>query len=190
MAQPKLISLALLAAGLLLAVPVQAQSGAAVGGGTFHVDFEVDPTAYVLSGHSLHVGLGYGRARLDLGNFAMSMPRFMHGADGFDVSFQGYGLKLQYFFQAEPDGFFAGVDAGLARVLAERHDTALAARDAQLSVGAHVGYRVPIAGGFYITPWIGVGYSFGVRAVTLAGATYEASPFSVFPAIHVGYRAF
>ncbi|MFO0658259.1 MAG: hypothetical protein U0165_00270 [Polyangiaceae bacterium] len=45
----------------------------------FHADFEVDPTAYVLDGYSLHVGLGQGRFRLDLGAFAMKVPGAIHG---------------------------------------------------------------------------------------------------------------
>jgi len=31
-------------------------------------DVEVDPTAYALSGNSIHVGVGYQHLRLDLGN--------------------------------------------------------------------------------------------------------------------------
>jgi len=39
-----------------------------------HADFEVDPTALVLAGHSLHVGSGWKRVRLDLGAFATLVP--------------------------------------------------------------------------------------------------------------------
>lgn len=39
----------------------------------FHADFEVDPTAYILDGYSLHAGIGWKRVRVDLGAFAMSL---------------------------------------------------------------------------------------------------------------------
>lgn len=155
----------------------------------FHADAEVDPTAYALSGNSIHVGVGAGRVRVDLGNFAMRIPNAIHGHDGFDVSFDGYGAKLQVFRWSDAQrGAFAGVDAGVLRVLAARQGTDLAARQTQLGVGIHVGYRFAITEHVYATPWLGVGYDFGARDVTLANATYKASTWSVFPAVHVGYQ--
>ena len=174
---------------LLVAARADAQAAVPHERAGMHMDFELDPTAYVLAGHSLHVGLGYGRARLDLGNFAIAMPQFLHGNDGFDVSYDGYGVKLQYFLFAEQAGLFAGVDGNLMRGLAQRQHTSLSTRSLQGSLGLHVGYRIPIIAGFYITPWIGVDYDFGARDVTLRGATYKASSITVFPAIHLGYRA-
>src|SRR5262245_36496062 len=48
----------------------------------FHADVEIDPTAYVLGGYSLHVGLGWRRVRVDLGAFAMTLPgAFVPGDD-------------------------------------------------------------------------------------------------------------
>lgn len=152
-----------------------------------HFDAEVDPTAYALSGYSLHLGVGYGRARLDLGAYAMNVPRFVHGNDAFDVSFGGFGIKAQYFVLSEQRGLFAGVDAGPTRVLIERRDTSLAARQDTLGVGVNAGYRFALPAGFYVTPWIGVGYGWGFRDVTFAGATYKSSPVTVFPAVHLGY---
>src|SRR5882724_10999675 len=86
----------------------------------FHADVEVDPTAYVLDGDSIHVGLGYRQFRLDLGVFALALPQFAHGDDGFDVSFGGFGAKLQWFPLAEQRGLVVGVDGGYTRVLARR----------------------------------------------------------------------
>lgn len=156
--------------------------------GALRVDAEIDPTAYVLSGNSLHLGLGYGRYRLDLGNFALAVPQWVHGDDGFDVSFAGYGAKLQAFVSGDQRGLFAGIDGGWSRVLVERQGSELAVRQHQLGLGAQVGYRIPIVDRLYVTAWIGVGYQFGAKDVMLSGATYDASPISVFPAIHVGYQ--
>jgi hypothetical protein len=153
-----------------------------------HADAEVDPTAYALSGNSLHVGIGYRAWRLDVGNFGLALPRWVHGNDDFDVAFDGYGLKLQRFLFAEQRGLFVGVDAGVVRTVVERRGTDLAARDLQLNAGVAAGYRFAIHDRFYATAWLGVGRVFGARTVTLDGARFEPQRTTVFPAIHVGYR--
>jgi hypothetical protein len=154
----------------------------------FHADAEIDPTAYVLGGYSLHVGLGWDRARLDLGAFALDVPEFVHGNEDFEASFNGYGLKVQYFFFAEQRGLFAGIDGAVIRALVRRRGTELASLDTQVSAGVNAGYRIELGAGFYVTPWLGVGAVFGADDVTLAGETFEQSPWLVFPAIHLGYR--
>lgn len=186
------IALLVTLATALVAAPASAEEAAPAAGASassaFHVDAEIDPTAYLLKGYSLHLGLGWRRVRLDLGAYAMALPAFAHADDGFDVSFDGFGAKLQYFLFSEQKGLFAGVDAGLARVLAERQGTDLAVRRDQVSVGVNAGWRIPIVAGLYATPWIGIGWSPNARDVTLGGAKYEASPVTVFPAVHLGYR--
>jgi len=155
---------------------------------SIHGDIEVDPTAYVLDGYSLHVGIGYEHLRLDLGNFAMELPQFVHGDDGFNVAFDGYGAKLQYWVRSDQTGLFAGIDAGVVRVHAHLQGSDLSADDTQIGAGVHAGYRLSLPAGFYATAWLGVGYAFSADNVMLGGKTYDASPFSVFPAIHLGYR--
>lgn len=154
----------------------------------FHADAEVDPTAYVLSGYSLHVGIGYRHVRLDLGAFAMDLPSFVHGNEGFQSSFNGYGMKLHVFPFAEQQGPFVGVDGGTARMEATWEATGETRQQRQFSAGVHAGWRIGLPAGFYATPWIGVSYAFGAGDITIRGATYKASPVSVFPAIHLGYR--
>lgn len=158
------------------------------GGSAFHADVEVDPTAYVLSGHSLHVGLGYRHVRLDLGAFAMALPAWAHGNDGYDASFNGFGAKLQVFPFAEQRGFFVGVDGGVSRLLARRQGTDLASEQLQGAVGVDLGYRISLPADFYVTPWIGVSYQFGRKDVTLAAAAWHQNALNVFPAVHLGYQ--
>jgi hypothetical protein len=174
---------------MLAAVPATAHADAPLDrSAAFHADIEIDPTAYVLDGNSLHVGIGWRSLRVDLGNFAIAMPQFVHGDDDFDVRFDGYGAKLQWFPFAEQRGLFVGVDAGVARVQIDRQDSDRGARQTQIGAGVHVGYRISLPAGFYATPWIGVGFQTGADDVTIDGATYEGSALSVFPAIHLGYQ--
>lgn len=152
-----------------------------------HGDVEVDPTAYALSGNSLHVGIAYDHLRLDLGNFGLALPQFVVGDDAFDVRFDGYGAKLHYYLRDDQRGLFAGVGASFTRVRIDLQGTDRSAIDRQLGAGIEVGYRIGLPAKFYVTPWLGVGYQFGADKVTLDGKTYAPSAFTVFPAIHVGY---
>lgn len=153
-----------------------------------HVDAETDPTAFALSGYSLHLGLGHRAWRLDLGAFAMDIPQFVHGNSDFDTSFSGFGAKLQHFPFEDRAKLFIGLDASLNRVLVERHNVDLAVRQHQPSVGVNLGYRVMLPAEFYVTPWIGVGRVFNARDVSLGDKTFAMAAYSVFPAIHLGRR--
>jgi hypothetical protein len=173
----------------MLAIATLAASASTAGASPLHFDAEIDPTAYALSGNSIHVGIGYDSYRLDVGNFGLKVPQFVHGDDGFDVSFDGYGVKLQMFpFGGPQRGLLVGIDGAMARAQVLRQGSAMAERQNQLGVGVDVGYRVSIVDRFYATAWIGLGYQFGASDVTLGGATYKPNPINVFPAIHLGYQ--
>lgn len=176
---------------LLLSVPALAAPARSAApepaGAELSADVEVDPTAYALAGYSVHAGLNLGHWRLDLGAFALSVPEFVHGNKDFDASFNGYGVKVQYFFADTHDGFVLGLDAGHIRSLVQRKGSDLAATDQALSLGVNAGYRFKLYTGLYATPWLGVGYALGSEDITLGGATFEAQPVTIFPAVHLGY---
>jgi hypothetical protein len=151
-------------------------------------DIEVDPTAYALSGNSIHAGIGYRHLRVDLGNFSMAIPQWAHGDDAFDVSFDGYGAKLHYFLRADQTGLYGGVGVSLARVHVHLQGTDLSADDTQLATGVELGYRIALPYNFHVTPWLGVGTAWSADPVMLGGETFEPQRLQIFPAIHVGYR--
>jgi hypothetical protein len=155
----------------------------------FHADFELDPTAYALDGFSLHVGLGWNALRFDLGVFGLRVPEFVHQQPDFDVAFDGYGVKVQFFPFAEQRGAFVGVDAAYSRSLVRLQSSQLlSARDSQLAVGVNAGFRFDVVGALYLTPWLGMGYAFGADDAQLGSETFRANPLIVFPAVHLGYR--
>jgi hypothetical protein len=176
----KLISLSVLPLTLFLATPAVAAEPS--------IDVEVDPMAFVLDGYSLHAGVGWNHFRLDLGAFAMAMPHAFHGQDGFAPSFDGFGAKLQFFPFAEQTGGFVGVGAGVTRLLVRREDSDLAIRRTQVGAGVHLGWRFDVYRGLYATPWVGFDYTFNAKDVTLGDRTYANKPFTLFPAVHLGYR--
>jgi hypothetical protein len=57
----------------------------------------------------------------------------------------------------------------------------------QLQVGLRAGWRIPLIAGFFVTPWVGVGYAFGAEDRVLGAHTFESNPWYVFPTIHLGY---
>lgn len=154
----------------------------------FHFDLEVDPTAYLLSGYSVHVGAGWQRVRLDLGVFATDVPKFLHGNDGFNSSFDGFGAKLQYFPFAEQAGAFVGIGAGLNRQHVELDGTGFSSKHSDWSAGVDVGWRFTLWKSFYLTPWVGFDHTFDAKDVILDGHVFKNSSWSVFPAVHLGYR--
>lgn len=156
--------------------------------GSFHADIELDPTAYALDGFSLHAGLGWSKLRVDLGVFGLRVPQFVHQQRDFDVAFDGYGVKAQYFPFAPQRGGFVGIDGGVSRSHIHLEGTQLTARDNQVSVGVNAGWRFEVIGGLYATPWLGVGYALGQDDVTLGGKTFAGSSLIVFPAVHLGYH--
>jgi hypothetical protein len=177
---------ALLVTALLAPSLAQAEESSHAPSTAVTADVELDPIAYALDGYSLHVGINRDHLRLDLGAYALAIPAWVHGQEGFDASFDGYGAKLQYFLRGDRLGAFAGIGGGVARVRIERDG--LAARETMFSAGAHVGYRFAIAKGIYATPWIGVDYAFDPADVMLGGERFEGKHWSVFPTVHLGYR--
>jgi hypothetical protein len=150
-------------------------------------DAEVDPIAYAAGGYSLHVGFGRGRVRADLGAFAADIPEWLHQSEGFDVRMDGFGAKLDVFLREGWSGPFAGLEAGLLGMTLRSpdgdHDF-----DRRLQVGGRVGWRVPLAAGFYATPWLGIDYAFGAGDRDVGAYRYEESPWVFFPTVHVGYQ--
>lgn len=153
-----------------------------------HLDVEVDPTAYVFSGYSVHVGVGWRRLRLDLGTYAMDLPAFLHGNDGWSAGFDGAGAKLQWFPFADQRGGFVDAGVGVARQRVTLDATGASQRDRFATIGASVGYRFWLPYRFYATTWAGVSYNAGAQDVMLDGQTYQTASVQPFAAVHLGYR--
>jgi len=165
-------------------LPGVAQSGASA---WLH-DIEIDPVAYALNGYSVHVALGPSKLRVDLGAYAMALPEVMHGNEDFEVSFDGFGANVQYFPSGGHTGGWVGLGGAVIRTLVERRATDLADRQRSVHSGVSTGWRFDLGRDFFINPWVGVGYLFHTRDVTLGGSTYEPNRITVFPAVHLGYR--
>lgn len=153
-----------------------------------HLDLEVDPTAYALSGYSVHLGVGWRRLRVDLGVYAMDVPAFIHGNDGFDAAFAGAGAKLQYFPLAAQRRLFFDLGFGVSRREITLAESGESTRDIATSIGASTGYRFGLPYGFYATPWAGINVDLDHTRAMVGGRSFAMSRVTPFAAIHVGYR--
>ncbi len=181
---PKLIALISLVLTLGWATSAFAQDSAS----KLVADFEVDPLAYGLQGHSLHVGLGWERYRVDLGSFALELPSSLHGQDGFESGFTGYGAKFDVFFKKTQSGAFVGLDASLARAFVTHQQSQISRRLWQGNVGVRAGYRFDLPADFFVSPWVSLTYNPLAKDVKIDGDTYKTPDFGVFPTVHLGRR--
>jgi hypothetical protein len=156
-------------------------------GADLRVDVEVDPLAYALQGHSVHVGVGTGHFRFDLGAFGLELPAWAKPNAAFDAGFSGFGAKAHAHWFEDGTGPFAGVGLGAVRTVVQHRETGIAARDASVGVGVEVGWLVPLVAGLYVKPWIGVSRTLGAEDFTVDGERFEAVRWQVFPTVHLGY---
>ena len=154
-----------------------------------HLDFEIDPLAFAAKGFSLHAGIRWHHFRADLGVFGMDLPKFLQKDDRFTTGFAGFGAKLDYRFFGRGDGPFVGISAGRARVTTSHEASGLAETHYEHDIGGRIGYQIDVFRGFYVMPWVGLGYKLGTQAVTLDGDTLKkGAALLVFPTVHLGYR--
>ncbi|RAL25147.1 hypothetical protein DL240_02745 [Lujinxingia litoralis] len=151
-------------------------------------DVEIDPIAYAFGGFSLHVGLRFSRVRIDLGAFAATLPEAMHRNPEFDAAMRGFGMKLDVYLWDDQTGPFAGIEAGVLTSTVFERDSGVASEVTRIAPGLRLGWMIPITGGFYALPWVGVGYTPGVDDRVVAGKTFTESPWTLFPTVHLGYR--
>jgi hypothetical protein len=174
---------------LLASTPAFADGGPGnASSSRLHLDMEVDPTAYVLRGYSVHVGIGWKHARLDLGSYGMDVPEAFHGNEGWHASFLGAGAKLQWFPFAAQRGAFIAVGGGVMRQRIVLHETQEASRDTATAAGVELGWRFPLPRGLYVTPWAGVSFSPGASDVMVSGRTFHNKQVLPFAAVHLGYQ--
>ena len=151
---------------------------------------EADPAAYALKGFSAHVGhpIFDGRSRLQFGAFGAETPEWIHGNSGFTENSRGVTLKFDYFPLRPSGGLFFGADSNYARVRHELNQTHQRTYQNIVGLGARIGYRFNFGKHLYVSPWVSVDYQFNAKDVTISAKAFHESRYSVFPAVHLGWR--
>ena len=155
----------------------------------FHADAEIDPLSYATGGHSVHVGVGYRRIRVDFSAFALDYPGFLEPTDGLQSSMNGFGIKVQVFPFWEQRGGFIGVQAELTHTLLLSERSTAAWRGRSASVAINVGWRFMLLADLYVSPWLLFSYDLAEHDVQLDGLSYHSGGLNApFPVLHIGYR--
>ena len=151
-------------------------------------DVELDPTPYFEHGYSLHVGIGWSHWRVEGEVLGTDVPEWVHGNRGFNVSYHGAGVKLQYFLSRQQRGAFVGARSEITRESVKLRSSDLEVRPTRHDLGIDAGYRFRVGRHLYLTPWGGLDYTFDAHDIEKAGRTYRDTRFGVFAAVHIGYR--
>ena len=163
------------------------------------LDIEIDPLAYLFEGYSVHVGLRVPYLRLDLGAFGASYPTFLKPNRQLDAREHGAGVKLDLRMPDPPatahwskrliGGPFVGLGASYSWLTVREPVSGQAGVRLRFKVAVRLGWEVPIAAAFYVTPWVSVGYTPGAKAVVVSEQRWANDPVSVFATLHLGWRA-
>lgn len=152
-------------------------------------DIDIDPIAYTMNGFSIHGGYIMGALRFDLGVYGLDLPEWIHNNDDFKASFVGAGWKIDRFFKGYADGFFAGLEGGVAKMNVTHKSSNIEKDQIGYSVGVRTGYRWNTGlGNIFITPWFGLGYNLNPKDVTIEGDTFESARLQPFPTVHIGWK--
>lgn len=121
-------------------------------------------------------------------HLALRLPSGIHGNSGFIEDSRGVTLKFDYFPLRRSGGLFFGADGNYARVRYELNQTHERTYRNIVGLGPRVGYRFNFGEHLYVSPWVSVDYQFNAKDVTMSGKIFHESRYSVFPAVHLGWR--
>ncbi len=153
------------------------------------LDVEVDPLAYVLSGYSVHAGVRFQRLRFDLGAFGVSVPEAFRATAALSERQDGFGIKVDYLFTTGRWVPFAGLSVSHTLVRLQEPASGIAVSSWSTAPAVRAGQQVDVAWGFYLSPWVSLGYALEDRPDDVAGVAHDPSPWLVFPTVHLGWRA-
>ena len=149
-------------------------------------DLEVDPLAYMLEGHSVHLGISGDYGRMDLGVFGLKVSEDLLGKQGFEAEFTGAGIKLDA-QKATEAGLFYGIEASRNKVDYRHLSTDTTITQYETNYGVRAGYRM-ITGNVTFSPWVGIGKNMEQAEISVGEDTLEKPKITVFPTLHVGYN--
>jgi len=149
---------------------------------------EIDPFAYGLKGHSLHIGSqGYG-FRLQIGIFAAELPDSFKNNTQFNVSQGGMGIKVDYYGK-DSKGSFIGIEYGKTSADYQLTSGGQIQQQTIDFIGIRTGYKIAFTQSAFITPWIGLNKNISNTPDThIDEQTYYSDNWTLFPTIHLGFE--
>ena len=170
------------------AAPGPAHADSAGSGTSFSI--EVDPAPFFYRGYSVAAGYSVGRYRFSANLFSTDYPDFAL-KEGWHAHVEIAGsIRFQYYFKPRSEGWYAGIQIGLLETNYRRDGSSGDVSVTQFALTPTAGYRwFPFAGGFYLMPAIGVGFTLWASGdATLGGETYPQYAPVFISAVHIGYE--
>lgn len=162
---------------------------------------ETDPSTFVFEGYAAHIRINpsaLDHIVLGIGTYSMKFPGLIINLDsknkdlGWNVKLkQGYGIFGDYYFDKAGSGLFVGGQLALQEF--KINNSNIAAQEetyTTILIMPRVGYQwYPFDNGFYIMPWMGIGYETKISGINIVGnKPYDISPILPFTTFHIGYR--
>ena len=180
---------------VLSAIVLSASLSAQEPQGSFSV--EIDPATYMFSGYALHLKKSFAALpgwQFGVGVYAMDFPAALvemtpqNRDKGWEQRLDlGTGLFVDYYFDKEVEGLFVGLQ--MARQRYEVTQNSKSSAYVTLLSMPYVGYQYTFYEGFYVKPWIGIGYNAKVSGSSeVNDEMFEVPKLVVFPTIHLCYR--
>ncbi|MEC9282998.1 MAG: hypothetical protein VX642_09810 [Bdellovibrionota bacterium] len=155
------------------------------------VFIETDPAAFVLKGHSLHIGYQLDSIRFQVGSFAAQYPDFILKNNNFEVFQSGYGFKIDI-WGAEKEGLFMGIDYSKTTASYKLKTNSLEVKKDIDLIGPRIGYRFFWGKSIYVSSWLSIYKNLKADSesdtITIDGESYEQEEYTVFPAVHIGFQ--
>ncbi len=151
------------------------------------VDVSVDPIAFFLDGISVHGGYATNGWHFDVEGFSLDVPESVHGNEGLTASQNGLELKLNRYFQGKTKGFFVSAGGGISELKVTGSEGA-SKTNFEYSAGFRSGYRWNTGlGNLYLTPLVGLEYTFNPKDLTVGGQTFKNKPLQPYATVNIGW---
>jgi hypothetical protein len=164
------------------------------------ISIETDPATFAFEGYAAHVRVnpkGMEKWRLGVGLYSLKFPDELVSLNpenkdkGWNVELsQGLGIFSEYYFGDSAKGGYVGLQVALQEYSIE-NDNSIGQDTSynNILIIPSFGYRwFPTDHAFYVTPWIGVGYTSKVSGENkIDDQSFDIAPILTFAAVHIGY---
>jgi len=190
----KKISIVLLLVTVALSAKLIAQEKTIDSKTTFSI--ETDPSTFLFKGYAFHIRIKPQNNKhlvMGAGVYALDMPAFLVNftADNKD---KGWNVRInnavslfgEYYFNEANNKWLVGLQAGVQNYKNTNDNIPNKQNKyGNLLVMPSIGYNWrPFKNGFYIKPWLGLGYT---TKISGDNSTYKIAPITSFLTVHVGY---
>lgn len=161
---------------------------------------ETDPSTFLFKGYALHIRIKPKNSEhlvVGAGTYALDMPSFLVDMNKENKN-KGWNVRInsavslfgEYYFKEVNNKWFLGLQTGIQNYKNTNDNISnKESKYSNLLIMPSIGYNWrPFNNGFYIKPWLGLGYTTKISGDNSINAlTYQISPMTNFVTVHIGY---